>query len=58
MPFKLKNVPVIFSRLVVAVFKDYIHKFVEVHFDVWTIFGLLKKHVESLRLMLAKCRKH
>jgi hypothetical protein len=58
MPFGLKNAPAIFSRLVVAVFKDYIHKFVEVYFDDWTIFGLLKKQVEALRLMLAKCRKY
>ena len=58
MPFGLKNAPTIFSRLVVAVFKDYIHKFVEIYFDDWTIFGLLKKHVEALRLMLAKCRQH
>ena len=58
MPFGLKNTPAIFSRLVVAIFKDYIHKFVQVYFDDWTIFGLLKKHVEALRLMLAKCRKY
>ena len=58
MPFGLKNAPAIFSRLVVAVFKDYIHKFVEFYFDDWTIFGLLKQHVEALRLMLAKCRQH
>ena len=56
--FGLKNTPAIFSRLVVAFFKDYIHKFVEVYFDDWTVFGLLKKHVEALRLMLAKCRQH
>ena len=56
MPFGLKNAPAIFSRVVVAVFKEYIHKFVEVYFDDWTVFGLLKKHVEALRLMLAKCR--
>ena len=58
MPFGLKNAPAIFSRLVVAVFKEYIHKFVEVYFNDWTMFGLLKKHVEALRLMLAKCRQH
>ena len=56
MPFGLKNAPSIFSRVVVVVFKEYIHKFVEVYFDDWTVFGLLKKHVEALRLMLAKCR--
>ena len=58
MPFGLKNAPTIFSRVVVEVFKEYIHKFVEVYFDDWTVFGLLKKHVEALRLMLAKCRQH
>ena len=58
MPFGLKNAPAIFSRVVVAVFKEYIHKFLEVYFNDWTIFGLLKKHVEALRLMLAKCRQH
>ena len=54
MPFGLKNTLAIFSRLVVVISKDYIHKFVKVYFDDWTIFGLLKKHVEYLRLMLAK----
>ena len=56
MPFGLNNAPAIFSRAVVIVFKEFIHKFLEVYFDDWTIFGLLKKHVEALRLMLAKCR--
>ena len=58
MPFGLINSPAIFSRLVVAVFKDYINKFVEVYFNDWTICGLLKKHIEALRLMLAKCRQY
>ena len=58
MPFGLKNASAIFSRLVVAVFKEYTHKFLEVYFDDWTVFGLLKKHVEALRLMLAKCKQH
>ena len=58
MPFGLKNAPVIFSSVVVEVCKEYIYKFVEVYFDDWIVFGLLKKHVEALRLMLAKCRKH
>jgi len=56
MPFGLKNVPAIFSRVVVAVFKEFIPKFLEVYFDDWTIFGLLKKHVEALRLSLARGR--
>ena len=33
MPFGLKNAPAIFSRVVISVFKEYIHKFLEVYFD-------------------------
>jgi len=56
MPFGLKNVPAIFSRVVAVVFKEFIHKFLDVYFDNWTIFGLVKKHVASLQLMLDMCR--
>ena len=58
MPFGPKNAPAIFSKVVVVVFKEYIHNFLEVYFDDWIVFGLLKKHMEAFRLMLAKCRKH
>ena len=51
-PFGLKNAPAIFSRVVVVVFKEYIHRFVEVYFDDWTVFGLIDKHIGDLRLML------
>ena len=58
MPFGLKNAPTNFSRVVVAVFKEYIHKFLEVYFDDWTVFCLIKKHIGDLRLMLQKCRQY
>src|SRR5277367_3903472 len=58
MPFGLKNAPAIFSRVVISAFKEFIHKFLEVYFDDWTIFGLLKDHIASLILMLDKCRQH
>lgn len=48
MPFGLKNVPTIFSNVVIATFKDFIHKFLEVYFDNWIVFGLVKRHVTSL----------
>jgi hypothetical protein len=57
MLFALKNTPVIFSRVVVAAFKDFIHKFLEVYLDDWIVFILLKDHVEILRLMLDRCRQ-
>ena len=58
MPFGLKIAPTMFSRVVISAFKEFIHKFLEVYFDDWTIFGLSKDHIASLRLMLDKCRQH
>ena len=57
MPFGLKNAPAIFSRIVVVAFKYFIHKFLEVYFDDWMIFGIIKDHIESLRMMLEQCRQ-
>ena len=56
MPFGLKNDPTIFSRIVVASFKYFIHKFIEIYFDDYTIFGLINYHIESLTMMLEQCR--
>lgn len=55
MPFGLKNAPSIFSRVVVAAFKEFIHKFLEVYLDYWNVFGLVKNHIVSLQLMLDTC---
>ena len=56
-PFGLKNSPSIFSRIVVVAFKYFIHKFLEVYFDYWTIYGVVKFHIEDLIMMLDQCRK-
>jgi hypothetical protein len=56
MSFGVKNAPTIFSRVVVASFKDFIHKFLEVYLDDWTVFNLLKDYIAVLRLMLDRCR--
>ena len=58
MPFGLKNAPVIFSRIIVVAFKYFIHKFLEVYFNDWTLFWLIKDHIESLRMMLEHCRQY
>jgi len=58
MPFRLKNEPMSFSCVFIAAFKDFIHKFLEVYFDDWTMFGLVKYHVASLRLMLDTCQMY
>jgi len=58
MPFGLKNAPATFSRVLISSFKEYIHNFLEADFNDWIVFGILKKHVESLRLMLDTCRQY
>ena len=57
MPFGLKNASAIFSRIVVVAFKHFIHKFLEVYFDDWTIYGLIKHHIESLPMLLEGCKQ-
>lgn len=58
MPFELKNAPTIFSRVVVILFNEFIHKFLEVYFDNWIVFGLVKGHVSSLFLIMGTCQKY
>ena len=55
MPFGLKNTPAVFSRIVIAAFRDFIHKFIEVYIDDWTIYILLKEHATLLRMMFDRC---
>jgi hypothetical protein len=50
MPFGLKNSPAIFSRIVIASFREFIHNFIKVYMDYWTIYGFLKEHVVLLLL--------
>jgi hypothetical protein len=38
MPFRLKNAPTIFSRVVVEAFKEFLHKCLEAYFDDWIVF--------------------
>jgi hypothetical protein len=57
MPFGMKNAPTLFSRVVIATFKEFIHQFLEVYLDDWIVYNLLKYHVEVLRLILEICRK-
>ena len=47
-----------FSCIIIEMFKEFIHKFLDVYFDDWNVFGLLKRHVASLRLMLDMCHKY
>ena len=55
MPFSLKDEPAIFSRVVIATFKEFDYKLLEVYFDDWSVFGFVKCHVTGLCLMLDTC---
>jgi hypothetical protein len=52
MSFGLNNAPTIFSRVVIASFKEFIHLFLKIYLDDWTVYSMLKDHVGVLRLML------
>jgi hypothetical protein len=54
MSFGLKNASALFSRVVIAAFKEFIHQFLEVYLDDWIVYSMLKNHVEDLRLMLER----
>jgi hypothetical protein len=58
MSFGLKNAPAIFSRVIIAAFKEFFHQFLEVYMDDWTVYSMLKNHVEVLCLMLEQCRQY
>ena len=57
MPFRMKNAPVVFSWVVVTAFKEFIQKFMQVYMDDWTLYGLIKDHLENICLMLERWRK-
>ena len=54
----LKNVPTIFSLVVVIAFKDFIQNFLQVYMDDWTVYGLIRDHLDNLWLMLEICRQY
>ena len=56
MPFGLKNAPAVFSQVVVTAFKYFIQKFLQVYMDDWTVYGLIRDHLENLCLMLERCQ--
>jgi len=56
-PFGIKNAPIVFSCIVIFSFHKFIHKFLEVYMDDWTMYNLLKEHIGLLRLILYRCRQ-
>jgi hypothetical protein len=57
MPFGLNNSPVVFSMIVIETFREFIHKFIEVYMDDWTVYSMLKEHVALIHLIFDRCRE-
>jgi hypothetical protein len=57
MPFGLKNALAVFSRIVIAAFREFIHKFIEFYMDDWMMYSLRKEHMLLIRLMFDQCRE-
>lgn len=45
MPFGLKNTPMVFSKIIIATFKEFIRKILEVYLYDWIVFSLLKEQI-------------
>ena len=58
MPFGMNNAPAIFSIIVITRFKHFIQNFLVVYMDNWTIYGLIRDHLENMRRMLERYRQH
>jgi len=58
MSFELKNAPMIFFAHSRRCIQGIYSKFLEVYFDDWTVFVMVKFHVESLHLMLDTCGRY
>ena len=49
--------PLLFFFNSSSCFKDDIHKFPEVYFDDWMVYGMVKNLIETLRMMLGRWRQ-
>ena len=55
MPLGFKNAPIVFSRIVIKPFQEYMYKTMAVYFDDRTVYSLLKGKVKWFHLMLERC---
>ena len=55
MLFGVKKAIAVFSHVVVAVFQYFIQTFLQVYMDEWTVYGLIRDHLDNVWLMLERC---
>ena len=56
MPFGLKNAPIVFSRIVIKAFQEYLYKTMVVYFHDKIVYSLLIEHFKWIRIMLERYR--
>lgn len=58
MLFGLTNAPTTFQRIVLNIFRKLIRETIAVFLDDWTLYKIMKNHIENLRTMLQTCREN
>ena len=57
MPFGLCNAPATFQRCMMVIFADFLHKFLAIFVDDFTIYSQQQEHLAYLRLVFQRCRE-
>ncbi|MCO5553404.1 hypothetical protein L7F22_006925 [Adiantum nelumboides] len=57
MLFGVCNAPITFQRTMMAIFLEYLQKFMAIFVDDFTVYSSTAKHLQYLRLMFQKCKE-
>ncbi len=58
MPFRVKNGPPTYQKVVTKAFHEYIDVFMKIFLDDFTIFSDISTHLEKLRKYFLKCKEY
>jgi hypothetical protein len=58
MPFRVRNGPPTYQRVVTKKFHEYIDVFMKIFLDDFIVFSDLSTHFKKLRKCFLKCREH
>ena len=57
MPFGLCNAPATFQRCMMVIFADFLHKFLAIFVDDFTVYSQQQAHLGYLKLVFQRCRE-
>ena len=57
MPFGLCNAPATFQRCMMVIFADFLHKFLAIFVDDFTVYSQQQQHLLYLRMVFQRCRE-